>query len=236
MPNLCSSRRAEGARWAPLSALVVMSVAGCGGAAGTAPTPIDQNVRALTVECQPVLIIGETRPCIAVALLGDGRQLVVTPGASWSSSAPTVATISSIGDVRGVSAGQSTVTVSYGGRRASTDVSVRPGDAVLVASVTEQGIFAPGNWVTLSAQGFYAVQSADSGVLRLLIYDQRGTAVVGDPRSVPRGGDAFALSATFQVPIGSTRLCRRVRLTVDSTVVEEPSGPAAESLCVTVQP
>lgn len=219
-----------------LAAVAVIAVQmGCGATGSTAPTPIDQNVRALSVECQPVLIIGETRPCLAVALLGDGRQLVVSPAASWSTGTPGVVSVSSIGDVRGVSAGRSTVTVSYGGRHASTEVSVMPGDAVLIASVTEQGIFAPGNWVTLSAQGFYAVQSADAGELRLLIYDQRGTTVVGDPRSVQRGGDVFALGVTFQVPMGSTRLCRRVRLTVGAATVEEPSGAASASLCVAVQ-
>lgn len=210
-------------------------LAACGGSGATAPTPVDQTVRSLSVECRPVLIVGEVRPCVAVAVLTDGRQLVVSPAATWSTSSPALVTVSPIGDVRGVAAGQSAVKASYAGREASTTVAVKGGDAVLVASVTEQGIASPGNWVTLSAQGFYAVQSADAGLLRLLIYDQRGTAVVGDARSVQRGGDAFLLSVSFQVPAGSTRLCRRVRLTIGPAIVEEPSGAEAESLCVTVQ-
>ena len=233
----CASRPGRALR-AGLTLTVLATLAafpGCGGSGGTAPTAIDQNIRVLTVECRPVVIIGEVSPCVAVAILADGRPLVVSPVATWSTGNPGIVSVNAIGDVRGVAAGQSSIRVSYGGREASTTVSVKPGDAMLVASVTEQGVFAPGNWVTLSAQGFYAVQSADAGALRLLIYDHRGTAVVGDARPVPRGGDAFLLSVSFQVPAGSTRLCRRVRLTVGPAIIEEPSGAASESLCVAVQ-
>jgi hypothetical protein len=206
--------------------VAAVPTASCGSSGRTSPTPVEPTVAALSVECQPSLIVGEARPCVAVARMADGRLPFVSPIASWSSARPQFVAVSPIGDVKGVAAGDSQITVSYGGRQAVTTVSVSADDAVKLTALSEQGTFTPGSTVSMSVQGFYALQSADTATLQMLVVDRRGATIVGPANRVERGGNAFNLTVGFQVPNASEVLCRSVRMTISSAVrIEEPGAP-----------
>jgi hypothetical protein len=211
-----------------LLSLIVTAVltTSCGSSGQTSPTPVEPSVVSLSVECQPSLIVGEVRPCVAVARTADGRLPLVSPIASWSSARPQFVSVSPIGDVKGVAAGESQITVSYGGRQAATTVSVSADDAVKLTVLSEQGTFTPGSTVSMSVSGFYALQSADTATVQMLVVDRRGATIVGPANRVERGGNAFNLTVAFQVPNASEVLCRSVRITISSAVrIEEPSAP-----------
>jgi len=178
------------------------------------------------VECQPSIIVGEVRPCVAVARTTDGRLPVVSPIATWSSARPQIVAVSPIGDVTGIAPGESQITVAYGGREATTSVSVSGDDALKLTALTEQGTFAPGSTVSMSVSGFYSLQSAEAATLQMLVVDRRGSTIVGPTRPVERGGSAFTLSVSFDVPNASEVLCRSVRMTISpGRRIEEPSAP-----------
>jgi len=228
-------------RWVPCASLLaaLAVAAGCGSSAERLPTSPDgpvspSDVLALEVSCPAVLLINEKRPCIAVARLRSGQAPLVSFDAAWTSTRPDVVSVDALGLAHGMVEGSSTVRASYQGRTADADVVVRVEDALKVTAAAEQGPFRPGSTVTMYLQGFYSVASADAGHLSLEVNDQSFTvAVTGQP--VTRGGDTFILSITFQVPSGSTRLCRRAVLRIGSTTLAEPSSDSALS-CVPVTP
>jgi hypothetical protein len=69
------------------------------------------------------LDVAEIGPLTAVADYDDESTTVVTTGATWTSSAPAVATVAA-GFVTGVTAGTATITASYNGQSATCTVTV----------------------------------------------------------------------------------------------------------------
>lgn len=65
-----------------------------------------------------------TRPLVARALLSNGTTTDVTASATWTSDAPSVATVSSVGVVTAVAAGTARVQATLGGVSGSTTVTV----------------------------------------------------------------------------------------------------------------
>jgi hypothetical protein len=162
---------------------------------------------------------------------------LVSPVASWSSSRPDVVEVNASGTARGIAPGQSLVTVAYGGRQASAEVTVLPGDSLKLTAVLEQGTFEPDSSVMMAVTGFYSVQSEETGFLRLLITDEAGKVLLMGPGTVlSRGGDSFLVSAHFRVPPSSTVLCRVARLEVGLAVIDEPklSDPQFSKYCLPV--
>lgn len=76
----------------------------------------------------PSVPAGSTRALIATATYSDNSTVLVTTNAVWSSSAPTVATVSnasgSPGQVTGVAAGTATITATFSGVSGTTSVTV----------------------------------------------------------------------------------------------------------------
>ena len=220
------------------SLLSVLAVAtGCSGerlptSPGGPVSPSD--VLALDVSCPAMLLVNERRPCIAVARLRNGQAPLVSFDAAWTSTRPDVVSVDALGVARGTGEGTTAVSASYQGRTGTTDIVVRAEDALKVSAAAEQGPFRPGNTVTMYLQGFYSVVSADTAHLSLEVSDQSFT-VAATGMTVSRGGDTFVLSSTFQVPAGSTRLCRRVVLRIGNTTLVEPSSDSTLA-CVPVMP
>jgi hypothetical protein len=131
---MTKSRALEGS-WRPSPAawalLAMLAVCGCG-SNPTGPTPStgSQSSAAPTVASLAVTGatflagIGETAQLVATARLSDNTQQVVTPGAEWQSSKPTVAAVTRDGVVTAVAGGLATITATYGGRSGSLAVSV----------------------------------------------------------------------------------------------------------------
>ena len=86
-----------------------------------------------------------------------------------------------------------------------------------------QGDYRPGSTVTMWLQGYYSVDSTDTGLLSLRISDQTGTITTTQPMTVAKGGDFVLLSSTFVVPQSSVEVCRTAILEVGPVTVAEPT-------------
>jgi hypothetical protein len=111
-----------------IAAGLVGLAAGCGGGSTTStPPPPPPPPPLASVELTgpaAVLEAGATLQLVATAKDGSGATLS-GQSFNWTTSSPSTATVSAQGQVRGVSAGAATITVSSGGRSANLALSVR---------------------------------------------------------------------------------------------------------------
>ena len=217
--------------------LAPLSVACCGGSQGVPPSAVSPlpTVTSVEVRCPTPLLIGEVQSCVAIAHLSTGEAPSVR-AESWSVSSANIATIGADGAVRGRQGGDAVVTATYRGSAGTTVVSVLATDAIHLSTIAFSGGLGVGASATARATGFYSVDSLPTGLLSLVVRDQNGPLALTSPVVVSRGGDAFALAASFAVPASSMRICQSVVLAVGAQVVTAPSGPNAETVgCVTVQ-
>lgn len=207
----------------------------------TGPTtpslPVSSSeVLALTMVCPDSLLIGEARPCTAVARLRSGQTPLVSPVATWSWAPPDVVAVDRFGLVSGRSAGQAVVSASYGAREAQATVRVLAEDGLRVDSGQgQQGEFTPGSTVTMWLQGYYSVASADTGRLSLRITDQLGTVTTTPPVTKTKGGAFFLMSSTFVVPQDSIEVCRTAILEVGAVRIAEPQSKSNPLWCIPIR-
>jgi len=122
-----------------LSALACLLAACSGGGDSTAPDT-SSSIAAVSLNVTNAQLgIGQTLQLTATPLTGTGT--VTTGTATWSSSAPGVASVSSSGLVNGLAAGTATISASIGGRTgtATVTVSASGGSTPLAAEVTMPG-------------------------------------------------------------------------------------------------
>lgn len=84
------------------------------------------NALLTNIEVAPTtvaLITGNTRQLAATGFFSDGTSQVLTNQVTWSSSAPAVATVDSLGLVRAVTMGTATITATRGALTATTTVT-----------------------------------------------------------------------------------------------------------------
>lgn len=120
--------------------------AACSGVADTVSVTVSQLVASVSVSpATPSVTAGGTTTLSATALDSKG---VTVPGATfvWSSSNPSVATVSGSGLVSAVTAGTASITASSGGKSASANLTVNTPAPAAVATVA----LSPGS-VTLDA-------------------------------------------------------------------------------------
>jgi hypothetical protein len=106
----------------------------CGGSDSpptpVAPTPTPTvtavQVRPSSGDATAPLAPGDTRQLVATAMQSDGRSIDVTGQATWTSSAPAIATISASGLVTAIAEGDVDLSATYQTVRASLVVGVRP--------------------------------------------------------------------------------------------------------------
>jgi hypothetical protein len=122
--------------------------------------------------------------------------------------------------ITGLSAGQTTVSATYGGRTGVQLVSVTAEDNLRCCSIASRGDFRPGSTVTMWALGFYSVASAAASELTLHISDETGIVA---KKSTPalKNFNSFVLETTFTVPPTSLRLCRTIVLQIGSLTLSE---------------
>jgi hypothetical protein len=181
-----SSVRAVG----PGTANIQASYAGLTGAAPLAVSAIVS----LTIAGPDEIPLGGTAPASATASTGSG-SFVVTRTAEWSSSDPSLLTVSnspgSKGSVTGIASGTATITVSLAGYTASKDVTVR-GQVVSIAITPASAEVVENQVVALTATATledgtldvtqWASWSSDSDVAYvshgLVVGNHPGTSVV----------------------------------------------------------
>ena len=197
-----------------LSAAVSMASA-CGSGVPPAPSPSSPGT-GLALTCSaPTLLAGDLVVCMVTA-----ASMNVSTAAVWASTDSNIATSQGIGVFMGKSAGQATLSATYSGQSASAPLTVHLQDVLRATASASQGSFKVGTTATLWLQGFYGVDSADSGTLTLVIRDQTGATVsTSAPLTVPRGGDRYLISTTFTLPSGTTRVCRTGVLQIGSTTL-----------------
>ncbi|MFL6709822.1 MAG: ice-binding family protein [Massilia sp.] len=100
--------------------------ASAGGKSGSATlTVLPATLLSLSVTPQaPVVQVGATRQLAALASYSDGKVVDVSASAAFVSTAPAIASSSPNGLVTGLSTGSAPVNVSFGGKSASTTVTV----------------------------------------------------------------------------------------------------------------
>src|SRR5262245_54740162 len=86
--------------------------------------PATGQVLTLEVSGPTTLLVGEKRPCTAVARFNSGGTPLVSLDSIWSSTRLDVVAVDELGIVNGRSAGQAIVTASYRGREATASISV----------------------------------------------------------------------------------------------------------------
>ena len=114
-------------------------------------------------------------------------------------------------------------------------VTVTAEDALRVTAGAYQGEFRPGTTVTMWLQGYYSVDSAETGRLRVRITDQAGTITTTAPLTVSKAGALFLLSSTFVVPQRSAEVCRTAVLEVGSVTIAEPRSNESGLWCLSIR-
>lgn len=125
-----------------LAVLCCALLAACGGGGGAGTSAPDATAAVASVSLNVTsaqLGVGQTLQLTATPLTGTGT--VTTGSATWSSSAPTVASVSTTGLVTAVAAGTTTVSAAIGARTGSATivVSASGGALPLAAEVTMPG-------------------------------------------------------------------------------------------------
>jgi hypothetical protein len=114
------------------------------------------TVTGLTVSGAPAsLAKGLTRQLAATATYSDGTTADVTSQATWTSSKPTVATVSATGLLKAAGVGSATVTAALGGRTAPAPVSVTPATMTSVSVTPGTGTLRLLGSLSLKATAVY---------------------------------------------------------------------------------
>lgn len=103
----------------------------------------------------PALGVSVSMPLVATALYGDGSKADVTTSATWSSSAPAIATIGATGTLTGVSAGTSTITATFGGKSATTTATITAAALGSIVVSPSAATLSVGGNATLKATATY---------------------------------------------------------------------------------
>ncbi|MEP6723087.1 MAG: ice-binding family protein [Variovorax sp.] len=105
----------------------------------------------------PVLQIGATQQLIVTGTYTDHTVADVSAGAAYASATPAVATVgASTGLVSGVSAGSSLITATFGGRTASTGVTVAAATLVSIGVTPSTPSILNGSTQQMTATGTYS--------------------------------------------------------------------------------
>ena len=160
------------------------------------------------------IAIGGTRALTVTGTYDDSTTATLTASATFVSSAAAVASVSSAGLVTGVAAGSVTITVSYGGKTATSAITVSPGAPTLTS------IAATPATVTLAIGGHQDIAVIGT-------YSDQSTANL-------TSSAAFASSATAVATVSSTGTITAVAAG-SATITVTASGKTA-TVAVTVQP
>jgi uncharacterized protein YjdB len=122
-----------------------------------------QVVSSISISPQNLsLEIGGSQQYVATAIYQDGTTGVVTNSATWSTGSASVATISnvagSIGLLKAVGAGSTTVTATYGGQSGSTPVTVAAAQLASIVITPANASIAVGTTLQFTATGTYSNQ------------------------------------------------------------------------------
>ncbi len=210
------------------SSLISASAGGMSASTTLTVTAATLSSLALT-PANPTLKIGATQQLSTTATFSDASTRDVTASASYVSATPTAATVgASTGLSTGIAAGSSLVTASYGGKSATSTVTVSPVtlNAITVTPATQNILI--GATQKLVATGTYS-DASSADISANVVWTSSSTTVA----SILPGGVASALAAgTATITARSGTLSATAALTVSAPLsmtglAVTPANPSA---------
>ena len=104
----------------------------------------------------PAIAVGTTQAFTAMGTFSDGSAQNLTASISWSSSAPSIATIAAGGQANGVAAGQATITATAGSVSSSTLLTVTPATLSAITVAPASPAIAAGTTLPFTATGLFS--------------------------------------------------------------------------------
>jgi hypothetical protein len=104
----------------------------------------------------PAIAVGTTQAFTAMGTFSDGSAQNLTASISWSSSAPSIATIAAGGQANGVTAGQATITATAGSVSGSTLLTVTPATLSAITVAPASPAIAAGTTLPFTATGLFS--------------------------------------------------------------------------------
>src|SRR5271167_3604571 len=103
-----------------LAVVSILTMAGCGGGSGSSSSSSSPSLTSIALQPDPASVsVGSTVTLAATAQYSNGTSSSLTD-ATWSSSAPTIASVSTSGVVTGLKGGTATITATAGTMSQST--------------------------------------------------------------------------------------------------------------------
>jgi uncharacterized protein YjdB len=138
---------------AGVAVLLLLAVA-CGGGGGdkpTSPVIVTPVLTTVSVSLTAIsVVVGQTATASASGLDQNGAS-ISTGTVTWTSSSPTVASVSLAGVVTGVAAGQASITANAGGKQGQATVAITLPPVATVTVTPASAILALGATVQLAA-------------------------------------------------------------------------------------
>ncbi len=174
-------------------AVALSGIAGCGDTGNS--NPGKQRVEAVKVtfasQDSGPITAGSSAQLTATAVLSDGTTIDVTSKATWTSSDPSVATVSAAGLITAVGPGTTTITCTYGGVTNTLVVTIAAPVKLQSISISPAGSSAAiGTTKQFVAQGTYA-----DGSVRNITSTVAWTSSVPSVATIIPTGVATAVSA-----------------------------------------
>jgi len=114
----------------------------------------------------PKVLVNGRQQLVATAIFSDNTQQVVTGQATWVSSAPTIAQVSTAGGMRGnatgLTAGRATISATYNGVTGSTTLTVSAATVVEIDVTPVQPSVSVGTAISFTATAIYSDNSTQN--------------------------------------------------------------------------
>lgn len=170
------------------------------------------------------LTVGETKQLVVKAVYSDGTEPYVTSEASYASEYESVATVSATGLITAVDAGQTVVTVTFGGLTVQVPVTVQaaPANYTVSFTVTDQGTGQPVQGAVIAIEGVEVEEP--------LVTDENGVATIG----LPNGDYSFTVTAEGYEAYEGTFTVAGEDLSVDVALTPVAAAPETYAVTFTV--
>jgi hypothetical protein len=199
----------------------LFAMAGCSSSEQSAPPPVGAaSLVSIAVTPQSASIApGTTQQYIATGTYTDGSTKLLTASASWTSSAPAVATIDGSGGAVSVGAGTATITAESGSISGSASLTITPASLVAIVVTPALASVSPGETQQFTATGTFADGSTQD-LTKTVSWSSSNTAVATISMTSPAIGLAQTLTAgTTTISASSAGVAGTTVLTVSAAVI-----------------
>lgn len=210
-------------------AAALLAMAGCSSSEQSAPLPVGAaTLVSIAITPQSVSIaLGSSQQYVATGTYTDGSTRVLTASASWTSSAPAIATIDG-GDAVSVGVGTATIKAESGSISGSATLTVTPAPLVSIAVTPALASVASGETQQFTATGTFADGSTQD-LTKTVSWSSSNTAVATI-------GTAGATAGLAQTPTAGTTTISASSAGVSGATVLTVSAAVITSIEVTPSP